>query len=151
MSGLYFLDTNILVHLVRDDATGQYIKNRYGLLVNDPRPLISVVTEGELRSLAYQWKWGEQKKEQMRFFLSFFWRTPIEKPEIYEAYAAIDAFCQLKGQAMGQNDLWIAASAHVFQAHLLTTDTDFDPLHPIFITRDYIDPSNTPTSSQSPP
>jgi hypothetical protein len=37
----------------------------------------------------------------MRFFLSFFWRTPIEKPEIYEAYAAIDAICQLKFFEMG--------------------------------------------------
>jgi len=25
LNPLYFLDTNILVHLVRDDATGQYI------------------------------------------------------------------------------------------------------------------------------
>jgi predicted nucleic acid-binding protein len=146
LNALYFLDTNILVHLVRDDATGQYIKNRYGLLVHDPRPLISGVTEGELRSLAYQWKWGEGKKEKMRFFLSFFWRMPIEKPEIYEAYAAIDAFCHSKGQAMGQNDLWIAASAHVFRAHLLTTDKDFDCLHPNFLTRDYIDPSHIPSA-----
>jgi len=143
LNPLYFLDTNILVHLVRDDATGQYINKRYGILVNDPRPLISGVTEGELRSLAYQWKWGKRKKEQMRFFLSFFWLAPIEKPEVYEAYAAMDAFCQSNGLVIGQNDLWIAASAHVFQAHLLTTDTDFDRLHPMFIARDYIDPSNT--------
>jgi len=137
---LYFLDTNILVHLVRDSATGQYIKNKYSLLVVDPRPLISGVTEGELRSLAYQWKWGVQKREQMRFFLSFFWRVPIEKPEVYEAYATIDAYSEAQGISMGKNDVWIAASASVFQAHLLTTDKDFDHLEPAFITRDYIAP-----------
>lgn len=144
MSTLYFLDTNILVHLVRDDATGQHIKRKYRLLTTEPRPLISGVTEGELRSLAYQWKWGEPKKEQMRFFLSFFWRVPIEKPEVFEAYAAIDAWCEAKGISMGKNDLWIAASAHVFQAHLLTTDKDFDHLQPTFITCDLIPLTNIP-------
>ena len=79
----------------------------------------------------------------MRFFLSFFWRMPIETPEVYEAYATIDAWCQARGVTMGKNDLWIAASAHVMQAHLLTTDKDFDLLQPSFLTRDFIDPSTT--------
>lgn len=105
--------------------------------------MISSVTVGELRSLAYQWKWGEPKKEQMRFFLSFFWQVPIEKEEVFEAYAAIDAWCEARGFKMGKNDLWIAASAHVFQAQLLTTDKDYDVLQPTFITRDFIDPSGT--------
>jgi tRNA(fMet)-specific endonuclease VapC len=144
LSTLYFLDTNILVHLVRDDTTGQHIKRKYGLLTTEPRPLISGVTEGELRSLAYQWKWGEPKKEQMRFFLSFFWRVPIEKLEVFEAYAAIDAWCEARGISMGKNDLWIAASAHVFQAQLLTTDKDFDHLHPTFITCGLIHLTNIP-------
>ena len=43
--------------------------------------------------------------EQMNFFLSFFWRMPIEKPEIYEAYASIDAWCEGRGVSMGKNDL----------------------------------------------
>ncbi len=105
----------------------------------EPRPLISGVTEGELRSLAYQWKWGEPKKEKMHFFLSFFWRMPFEKPEVYEAYATIDAWCEERGLPMGKNDLWIAASAHVFQAHLLTTNRGFDRLASTFLTRDFID------------
>lgn len=143
MSKLYFLDTNILVNLVRNDATGQYLKRTYGLLTIEPRPLISSVTEGELRSLALQWKWGEPKKEQMNFFLSFFWRMPIEKPEVFEAYATIDAWCEERGVSMGKNDLWVAASAHVFQARLLTTDKDFGILQPSFLERDFINPSGT--------
>lgn len=141
---LYFLDTNILVHLVREDAVREYLRRKYALLTIDPRPLISGVTEGELRSLALQWKWGEPKKERMRFFLSHFWRMQIEKPEVYEACAAIDVYSESVGRAMGKNDLWIAASAHVMQARVLTTDTDFDHLVPAFISRDYIDPANTP-------
>jgi hypothetical protein len=41
---------------------------------------------------------------------------------------------------MGENDTWIAASTHVMRACLLTTDTDFDHLQALFITREWIDP-----------
>ncbi len=41
---------------------------------------------------------------------------------------------------MGKNDLWIAATASVMQARLLTTDKDFDKLVPQFLARDWIDP-----------
>jgi tRNA(fMet)-specific endonuclease VapC len=34
---------------------------------------------------------------------------------------------------MGKNDLWIAASAHVLGATLITTDNDFTHLDSIFI------------------
>jgi tRNA(fMet)-specific endonuclease VapC len=42
---------------------------------------------------------------------------------------------------MGKNDLWIAASAAVTSAVLMTTDKDFDHLHPQRIQRLLIDPS----------
>jgi predicted nucleic acid-binding protein len=34
---------------------------------------------------------------------------------------------------IGQNDLWIAATAWVTKAALITTDSDFDHLHPVFL------------------
>ena len=54
METLYLLDTNVLVHMIREDDMGQQIRERYKLLSTEPRPLISVVIEGELRSFAYQ-------------------------------------------------------------------------------------------------
>lgn len=143
MSSPYFLDTNILVHLIRKNATGEALIKKYDLYLVTPRPLISDVTEGELRSLALQWKWGPQKLEQMEFLLSYFWRTAINTPEVFEAYALIDAYTESVGHPMGKNDLWIAASTHVSEAHLLTTDKDFDHLHPSFLMRDLIDPTGT--------
>ncbi len=144
MATAYFLDTNILVHLVRRNALGQYLAGHYSLYLIEPRPLISDVTEGELRSLAAQWGWGAQKRDQMEYVLSCFWRIAINTPDVFEAYAAIDSYSESVGRSMGKNDLWIAASALVAQAHLLTTDKDFDHLSPAFITHDYIDPANTP-------
>lgn len=143
MTTPYFLDTNILVHLIRKNATGEALIKKYDLYLVTPRPLISDVTEGELRSLALQWKWGAPKLQQMEFLLSYFWRITINIPEVFDAYATIDAYSEARGNSMGKNDLWIAASTHVSQAHLLTTDKDFDHLHPSFFLRDLIDPSGT--------
>jgi len=139
----YFLDTNILIHLVRRDAIGQYLISHYSLYVADPRPMISDVTEGELRSLALQWKWGPQKRSQMEFVLSYFWRIAINTPDVFEAYAMIDAYSESIGISLGKNDVWIAAATYITGARLVTTDRDFDHLQPHFITRDWIDPAAT--------
>lgn len=63
----YLLDTYILVHYVRDSPLWNQIRGTYELLMIEPRPLISVVTEGELHSLALQWNWGAKKLDKMDF------------------------------------------------------------------------------------
>jgi hypothetical protein len=40
---------------------------------------------------------------------------------------------------MGKNDLWIASAAKATGATLMTTDKDFDHLHPTKLTRVWID------------
>ena len=140
MNDLNLFDSNILVHLVRESALGDYIRQKYQPLVADPSPMISVVTEGELRSLAHQWKWGKQKKEQMRFFLQHFWRVAVDTEDVFAAYAMLDAFSESIGHRMGKNDLWIAAASHTTGATIVTTDTDFDHLQPEFLSIDWIDP-----------
>jgi tRNA(fMet)-specific endonuclease VapC len=137
---LYLLDTNVLVHLVRRDAVWTRIRDRYQPLLTDPTPIISVVTAGELRSLALQFKWGDEKVRQMEFCLGYFRRISIDDPEIIRAYAVIDADSQLGGQPLAKNDVWIAATAAVTGARLLTTDKDFDRLDGRFLSRDWIDP-----------
>lgn len=63
--------------------------------------------------------------------------------ELTQAYAIIDAYSQgkhplkklpegISARNMGKNDLWIAATAHLLKADLLTTDKDFDHLNSIF-------------------
>jgi tRNA(fMet)-specific endonuclease VapC len=43
---------------------------------------------------------------------------------------------------MGKNDIWIAATASVLNAVLLTTDNDFDHLHDEFLTVARVDLKN---------
>lgn len=135
MSTLYLLDTNILVHLIRDDTTGQHIRTVYNPLMVEPCPLISVVTTGELRSLIYQFHWGRNKADQALFLLNYFKEVPIHDRDIIEAYATMDAYSEAFGRSMGKNDLWIAATAKVTGATILTTDKDFDHLSPQFLHR----------------
>lgn len=74
-----------------------------------------------------------------------------------EAYARIDAWTHGRSVAsprdtppprpavaMTQNDLWIAATAHVSQTTLVSTDCDFDHLNGIWINRFYVDQSRHP-------
>jgi predicted nucleic acid-binding protein len=142
---LYLLDTNILVHLVRGDAVWARVRARYQPLLIDPRPIISVVTAGEFRSLALQFNWKADKIDQLEFYLGYLKRVSIDDPDIIRAYSVIDAHCQRIGQPLGKNDVWIAATAAVTGARLLTTDKDFDRLDPLFLSRDWIDPeADTP-------
>ncbi len=69
---------------------------------------------------------------------------PIESNDILQRYAEIDAYSQGKltqkplpigvtSRNMGKNDLWIASTASLTKAKLITHDNDFDHLDNVFI------------------
>ncbi len=144
----YLLDTNILIHFVRASRVWTQIRSRYQLLATDPKPLISIVSAGELRSFAYLHGWGDAKRSQMDFILGYFDEVPLDSDTLVEAYAVIDSHLQSRGRALGKNDLWIAATVQTMGATLLTTDKDFDPISPRFIARDWINP-DAPANPQA--
>lgn len=137
---LYLLDTNILVHYVRRDKVQEKIEAQCSLLLTPVVPLISYVTEAEIRSLGIQFGWGAVRMNQLGFVLSLIRRVPISEPGIIDAYVAIDTYSLEQGVEMGKNDLWIAATAHVTGAMLLTTDKDFNHLQGKFLNSVYIPP-----------
>lgn len=139
MGTLYLFDTNILVNLIRDNEIGQRLKKDYAPLMAVPTPMVSVVTHGEIRSLAYQWSWGVKRKEQMRFLLAHLGKVPIEDDKVLDAYATIDSYSESIGRSMGKNDVWIAAATYKTGARLVTTDHDFDHLNTIFFEIDLIE------------
>ncbi len=104
-SPLYLLDTNIMVHYVRSDKLWTGIRDDYQLLLIEPRPKISIVSSGELRSLALQFHWGEAKLDQMEFILGYFDEVPLDSRDIVDNYATIDAHFQDRGRSLGKNDL----------------------------------------------
>ena len=130
---LYLLDTNIVIHYARGKAVGQQIEADYSLLVTPYRPLICVVTQGEALAFAKKRAWGTAKMAAMGHILAQFTTVDINDTRVIEAYADTDPHSQAVGRRMGKNDLWIAAIAHITQASLMTTDPDFDHLHPAYL------------------
>ncbi len=105
---------------------------------------ISAVTIGEVRSIAMQNRWGEKRLTQLDAFLSLFLVADVNIAPLLQRYAEIDSYSQGKSpiapslsafssRNMGKNDLWIAATASVLEATLLTTDFDFDHLKGVFL------------------
>lgn len=125
---LYLLDTNVLVALIRAGRLGSYIDKEFHLRQARFRPLVSVVSVGEIYSLARQFDWGHKKIAEITKILDNLVVEDINAPEILAAYGEIDHASRKHGHPMGKNDVWIAATAKVTVATLLTTDRDFDHL-----------------------
>jgi tRNA(fMet)-specific endonuclease VapC len=140
----YLLDNNVLIHYLRQSSLAEHIEQTYQPLVPSPTvtPLLSAVILGELESLSLQNSWGEPRKRQLKLLTNKFLIVDINIKTIINRYAEIDAFSQNKlknrplnnsARNMGKNDLWIAATASVLDATLLTADKDFDHLNNEFL------------------
>lgn len=147
---IYILDTGILVGYIRGAPYAEYVEAKYSVSQPPNIAIISVVTVGEIMSLALQLGWGEQKREVIKNLLGVFPAVDINDDKIIERYAEIEAYSQSKhpsrklpdgltSRNMGKNDIWIAATGSVLGAVLLTTDRDFDHLNGSFLKVVYID------------
>ena len=133
----YVLDTNILLIYLRDKKTKSLIEEEYDPMGGDNNPMISVVTVGELRSLAKRNYWGNKRFKAVEQLMDKLIILDIKYEEVIQKYAEIDAYSQDKirenrlgmtSRNMGKNDLWIAATTTVTQSKLITADNDFDHL-----------------------
>lgn len=136
----YILDTNILLTYIRNTPTTQKIEKDLELFSNQNNLLISVVSLGEIKSIAYRNKWGKTKLENLSKLLDFFLVADINVDEIVETFAKLEAYSQgtlkeyegvtssFSARNMGKHDLWIAATAKVLNLTLVTTDRDFEHL-----------------------
>jgi tRNA(fMet)-specific endonuclease VapC len=139
----YVLDTNILLHYLRASNIALQIDVKYNPLnSNVNEAIVCVVSVGELKAIAKMNHWGRTRLEQLELLLDELIVTDIHTEDMLERYAEIDAFSngKLMGRSlgmssrnMGKNDLWIAATASLLDATLLTTDQDFNHLHNEFL------------------
>lgn len=138
----YLLDTNILLIYIRDKASRAYIERAFDPFAAQNNPIISVVTIGEIKSIAKRNRWGNAKLEKLMNILNTLIVADINVEEVIEMYAELDAYSQdklpekrlgLPARNMGKNDLWIAVTAKVANATLLTTDKDFEHLREAYL------------------
>jgi tRNA(fMet)-specific endonuclease VapC len=137
----YVLDTNIVLALLRNNNLGRAVDQAYALSGSQSRNFVCVVSVGELLSLAERARWAATKRANLEASLQELVWIDINDRSILDAYASIDSDSLSIGRTMGKNDLWIAAAAAVTGAILMTTDKDFDHLHPQRIQRLLIDPA----------
>ncbi|MFO0930511.1 MAG: PIN domain-containing protein [Gemmataceae bacterium] len=137
------LDTNVVVALVRGNDLGRYLDATHQLTGSTGKVALSVVSVGELFALANKFGWGATRRAQLSAILSAFPLINLDAG-IIAAYAEIDAASDAAGRPMGKNDVWIAATARVIDATVLTTDRDFDHLHGVWVDREWVDPDSRP-------
>lgn len=134
-SELLLLDTNVVVQLARGNEIGESIDRAFALRTRRERPLVSVVSVGELHSLARLWNWREKRIQALRSLISELVVVDIQRSPILDRYAEIDVHCKRNGFQLSNNDTWIAATAAATGALLLTSDKDFDALEGQFLRR----------------
>ncbi|HEW97483.1 MAG: hypothetical protein DRR16_09075 [Candidatus Parabeggiatoa sp. nov. 3] len=142
LDDLILLDTNIILQFIRKNRVGQQLESDYQFRSRPNCSLISCVTKGEMYALAMKFGWGEEKKAYLSRQLEKLTVIDLNLVGIIDNYAQIDYFSEKlmkPARPMGQNDLWIAATAATLGVCLMTTDDDFDHLHPKYIHRIKID------------
>jgi hypothetical protein len=82
---LVLLDTSVLVHLARQDATGRWIENQYALTARAERPLISTMSEGEILGFARHRNWGASRMGDLTRLLGGLVRVEAGLPEVVNA------------------------------------------------------------------
>lgn len=141
---LYVLDTGILLGYARGAAYAQYVDDRFSPTLTPNSACISAVTVGEIKCFPIRRKWGERKLIALEKLLRQIPAAPINHPSILARYAELSTYCEsanpskplplgASAHPMGDNDLWIAATASVINATLITTDTDFLFLDKVFL------------------
>jgi tRNA(fMet)-specific endonuclease VapC len=143
---IFLLDTNVLLHFLRGKRA--YYADNFPIDDVDSRLIISAVSIGELRSISLRNKWGVRKLNDVEMLIRKLFVVEVNNDTIHNRYAEIDTFSQgkleekplsLSARNVGKNDLWIAATASVFNAILLSTDNDFDHLNSVFLSVPKID------------
>ncbi len=145
----YVLDTNVLVHAIRNSPTWQQINQQFDLLNPENQLFISFVTKVELFAIGLKNAWGEKKMQQLEQIMQQLTILGIND-SLLQNYIEIDAYSNGKHPTkqlptssikMGKHDIWIAATAAYIYADLITTDKDFNHLNHVFLRVHYIAPN----------
>lgn len=147
---LFILDTNVLLHYLRGSDLNKQIDKKYAPGQHPNISVISIVSVAEIKSLAMRRNWGTERTDRFDSLLRSFPVVDINHEAIINAFAEIDAYrtnrhpdkklpSGTSAQAMGDNDIWIAATASVIKGTLITMDGDFRFLDKIFLDLAYIE------------
>ena len=144
----YVWDTNILLFSLRKAPFFGQLNAKYGFFEPENQTIISSVTVGEIHAIGIRNRWGQRYWDDLSLTLKRLNSYPVtDNKALIKMYAEIDVYSQSQhpilklptsARKMGKNDLWIAATAAVHNATLISTDADFDHLDGLFFYFDKI-------------
>lgn len=128
----FLLDTNIVLHITRKGSpVAAAVDAAFGLSASPFKPAICEVTIAELWAFAESRTWGDDRRALLERVIRQLVVIPISAPGIHRRWSALYSYARGEGLAIQteQNDVWIAAAAHVAGLTLLSADaTAFKPL-----------------------
>src|SRR5215203_1424648 len=84
------LDTGIVLGYARSAGYAEYVDRKFDIFANTP--LVSVVSKGEIYSLAMQRNWGSNKLKLLDDLLRKLPVVDINEEQIIRRYAEIDSY-----------------------------------------------------------
>lgn len=122
---LYLLDSTTLSFIVEEHPA---VHARLEALAHEDRAITCTVVRGEVLFGVQRLPGGKRREAlalKVARVLSSFRCEPIPETAA-DSYARIKTDTQLRGKRLDENDLWIAATALVLGAVLVTADSDFN-------------------------
>lgn len=138
----FILDTNIFLAYLKENKVRQFIENNFQPFSIENIPIVSVITLGEVESLALRNNWGRNRIQAVNKLFEKCVVTKINTKDVIKTYGEIGAYSQgklsssptnMSSRNMGKNDLWIASTAAVLNAKLISTDKDFAHLNGVYL------------------
>jgi len=109
------VDTDVVSFLFKSHPIGRgYLPE-----LKAPVPLISFMTLAELERWAIQYRWGRARLDALRDYLCRF--TVVHSgPDLCRMWAQVTVAAQAVGRRIECADAWIAATALLYEAPLVT-------------------------------
>ncbi|MDR1288756.1 MAG: PIN domain-containing protein [Treponema sp.] len=113
------IDTNVIIKMLHNEPEA------VTLLQEVETPYVSIIVVGELYYGACKSARREANMELFRNTLSKFEILPLDDDNIAVSYAFIKSELEKKGRKIPENDIWIAATAHVHGLPVISFDRHF--------------------------
>ena len=109
------VDTDVVSFLFKNDSRAQL----YLPLMRNRDLLVSFMTEAELEQWILLAKWGVDRVRRFRIFMTGFASVPSSRDLIFQ-WAGVMVAARANGRRIESADAWIAATALLYDAALIT-------------------------------
>jgi predicted nucleic acid-binding protein len=109
------VDTDVVSFLFKNHPVGQL----YGADLAGRAAGISFMTVAEVERWALQYGWGSQRVHWLRLYIERFTVVP-SSPDLCRKWAGVMVAAQAAGRRIETADAWIAATALLYEAPLVT-------------------------------